>query len=337
MKLSTVAIPGAGTERRRIGINPLLLLATLAALAPAALRGQSLNDYTEFYRLLRVDALEHLVLCNPATAPASEPFVIGIRRDTLGRPVQLTRFRFGNADTRSDWATMRISYTRYDSLNLIVERRTYFDGTGMAVQADWAFSEEVYRRPEGQLLQRKILDRMGKPANDSSGVHRALYRTVEPGVYAQEWYYSSGKAHFGDNLPLRPFAGIGNTAYFRRFKTDAHGNLVREEISNIDRRPIPFPGGEYVRAYELNECGLPVKVSFLSTDGGNMSDSSGIASITYAYDTSGRMIEWHSFDLKGNPKGRRGDGVAGMRFTYRQFDGVLVKEEKLDERDRVMK
>jgi len=118
--------------------------------------------------------------------------------------------------------------------------------------------------------------------------------------------------------------------YYRRYLVDTLGNLLREQLTNFERKPIPFPGGEFVRSYEVNACGQPTKVSFLDLEGRPMEDSSGVATITFTYDDAGRMIEWRAFDSDESPRGRRNDGVAAVAYTYRAFDGVLVKEEWFD-------
>lgn len=314
-------------------------MALIALLAShLQMRSQSLADYTEYYRLLRINADERLAFCYPTATPVSEPMAIGVKRDTLGRPVQITRFRFGNADSRSAWATLQIEYKLYETINTLVERRTFASASGMPVLIGWAFAEEVYRRMNGELLQRKIVDRAGKPVNDEAGVHRAFYKIQEPGTIVQEWYYANGKLHFGTGSDgsMRPFAPMPPQTYYRRYMVDTAGNLLREQLTNFNRKPIPFPGGEFVRSYEVNECGLPTKVTFLDLEGEPMEDSSGVAMITFTYDDAGRMTEWRAFDSDESPKGRRGDGVAAVVYTYRAFDGVLMKEELFDAKGKVI-
>jgi YD repeat-containing protein len=312
---------------------PIALAAIALALLAGPVRAQSIADYREFHRMMRLTATERLAFCYPTTTQASDPISYGVERDTLGRPVRVTRFRFGNPDTKSEWTTMRVSYTAYEPINTVIEHRTFFNASGMPVTLQWAYAEEVYRRGDGELVQRKIVDRAGKAVNDSAGVHRALFKPFgEAGTIIQEWAYSNLKVHYGTGSDgdLRPFAPMSPQTYFRKFTVDASGNLLREEIWDFDRKPIPYPGGELARAYELDNCGLPVKVSFLDADGRPMADSLGTASIAYTYDDAGRVVAWTSYGTNGKPVARLRDGTATMRFTYRAFDGVLLKQERLD-------
>ena len=61
-----------------------------------------------------------------------------------------------------------------------------------------------------------------------------------------------------------------------------------------------------------------------------MADSSGIATMELEYDDLGRLVAWRTFDISGDPKGRREDNVAAGRYAYRAFDGVLVSQELFD-------
>src|SRR3954467_5069115 len=69
------------------GIAALLLFLGLTA-APA--RGQSLGDYREFYRLMRVNAGERLTFCYPTTTQGSDPLAFGVEHDSLGRVARVT-------------------------------------------------------------------------------------------------------------------------------------------------------------------------------------------------------------------------------------------------------
>lgn len=311
------------------------LISAVALLATAtSLRAQTINDYSEFYGLLTINAIEQIAPCYRVDAARSAPLAYGVRRDSLGRVTQITRFSFGNPDTKGgEWTTMRIGYTDYDTVNTIVQRRTFFNASGTPVTVGRAFAEEVInRKSTGGLLLRKIVDRAGKPVNDDAGVSRAMFRSDEPGIILQEWYYSSGKLHYGagSDGQFRPFAEMPLQAYYRRMKVDDLGHLLREEVWSFDKKPIPFPGGEMVRSYEVNDCGQPTRVTFLDLEGEPMADSSGIAAMTLEYDGMGRLVGWRSFDLAGDPKGRREDNVAGARYSYRAFDGMLLGQEMFD-------
>lgn len=304
--------------------------------APAG--AQVFTDYTEFHRLMRINAAERIVFCYPSEAPDKEPLAYGVLRDSLGRPTQITRFMFGNPDSRSGWSTMRIHYIRFDTIRTELQRRTFYNASGMPITLGDVATEEVSSRIGGTVVMRKLLDRSGKPANNQAGVSRALFREQEPGVLLQEWYYSSGKLHFGtgsDN-PLHPFAEMSPQTYYRRMTLDENGDLLREEIMDFDRRSLRFPGGEKVHVYELNDCGQPARISFLNTLNQPMEDSSGVASRTFQYDNAGRLVEWRAYGINGKPKGRREDGVAGIRYTIREFDGIVLREERFDEKGKTM-
>jgi YD repeat-containing protein len=317
-----------------------VLICTTALLAGAtSLGAQTISDYNEFYGLLTISAIEQVVPCYPiipapATPSRSAPLSYGVLRDSLGRVTRITRFSFGNPDTKGGpWTTMRVAYTDYDTVNTVVQRRTFFNASGMPVTVGRAFAEEVItRKSTGQLLMRKLVDRAGKPVNDDAGVSRAMFRSDEPGTIIEEWYYNSGKLHYGagSDGQFRPFAAMPIGAYYRRMKVDDRGRLLREEVWDFDKKPIPFPGGEMIRAYEVNDCGQPARATFLDLKGEPMADSDGIAAMTFDYDAAGRLVGWRSFDLAGDPKGRKGDNAAGARYSYRAFDGMLLGEELFD-------
>jgi hypothetical protein len=318
----------------------MILAAALAVegLGAHVVHAQSIADYKQFYRLMRINAAERLTFCYPTETQASDPVAYGVERDSAGRPVRVTRFRFGNPDTRSPWATMRIDYAAYETINTIVERRTYFNASGMPVTLVNTYAEEVYRHGDGELVQRKLVDKAGKPVIDTAGVYRAYFKPDAPGTMIEEWSFSNGKLHYGGGSDgdLRPFAPMPPQTYFRKFAIDEGGNLLREEIWNFDKKPIPFPGGEYVHHYELNECGQATKMIYAGIDDKPATDSNGVAFITYSYDDAGRMTSWSAFDASGSPRSRYADGTAAMKFTYRGFDGVLVKEERFDAKGKAI-
>ncbi|MDB5035531.1 MAG: hypothetical protein JWQ98_2772 [Chlorobi bacterium] len=311
----------------------LLGLALFGALllSPAIADAQTINDYREFYRLLRINATEQVVPCYPSAKPLDEPIVYGVDRDTAGRPTRITRFTFGNPDTRGEWTTMRIAYTPVETNNTIVQRRTFYGASGVPLTTLTGFAVEIIYRRNGGILMRKYVDADGKPVNDLVGTSWTLYLPVGEAI-SQEWYFSNRKLHFGTGSdgPYHPFAAMPEQTYYRKMVVNAAGELVREEVRGFDKKSLPYPNGEFAHAYELNACGQPTRIIFLDTGGNPMADSDGVATRTFEYDTNGRMIAWSAFDLKGNPKGRRGDGVAVTRKIYREFDGILVDEQWFD-------
>jgi hypothetical protein len=260
----------------------------------------------------------------------------GVSRDVQGRPVSVTRYSYGNPDSRHDWATMKIEYRPTDSLGSLFVRRTFFAPNGMPVDLGPVHAEEVlYKR--GVLAMRRLVDTAGRLTGDTTGLSQSYFRPAAGGLTLQEFFFGAGKQLWGADLPDRPFAPLPQkAAYFRLFKADTAGRLEREELQSFMKQPIPFPGGEYVRVYTPGACGLPARVDFLDTQGRPMADSSGIAYETFGWDDRGRMIEWRGWDASGNPKGRAGDGAARIERTYRAFDGVLLGEQRFDAAGRLL-
>ncbi|MEO5930264.1 MAG: hypothetical protein ABIR47_10065 [Candidatus Kapaibacterium sp.] len=303
-----------------------LTLLAVALSAPAIADAQTINEYREFYRLLRINAAEHLLPCYPSAKPIDEPLVYGVERDTAGRPTRISRFTFGNPDTRGEWTTMRISYTPVEANNTIVQRRTFYGASGVPLSTTTGFAVEIIYRQNGGILMRKYVDAEGKPVNDLVGTSWTLYLPAD-GMISQEWYFSNKKLHFGTGSdgPYHPFAAMPEQTYYRRMVVTPGGELLREDIRGFDKKPLPFANGEFVHVYDLNPCGQATRMKFVNVEGSPMADSDGVSSRTFEYDTNGRMIAWRAFDRQGNPKGRRGDGVAAEQRRYREFDGALVE------------
>jgi hypothetical protein len=316
-------------------------MSTRLSLACAALllvsflpsHAQSLDDYREFYRLLRINATEQILPCYPATNPQSESRVIGVKRDSMGRVTEVTRFFFGNVDVSGDWSTMRIDYLKNDSTGIMLQRRRFYGPGGRPVGYRSATAEEVLFR-NGRLLLRRLMDGDGNLLAHVNDITQSLFRdsSAMNGKVLQEWRYANGRQHYGTGSdgPLTWFAPIPEGAYYRNFSVDSHGELVREEVWSLERKRIPYPGGEMIRTYELNDCGQPVRVTYLSDEGKPMVDSAGVAYETMSYDDHGRLVDWKAFGAEGEPHGRGSDGVAAVRLTYRPFDGQLVREERFD-------
>jgi YD repeat-containing protein len=259
-----------------------------------------------------------------------------VKRDSLHRPIAITRFFFGNPDSKQSWTTVTITYVAIAASNTLLTRRMYYGPNMVPVTIGWEYGEEVLTRPDGELLLRRPIDLEGHPPHKVPVVGRTLYRRESPNVYVQQWFYSSGKQHYGIGTDGedRPFALLSDTAYFRRFETNDAGALVREEQWSLMKIPIPFRGGEFVRKYQVDECGSPVSVRFFDVDGKPMADRAGIAEERYTYDRSGRVTSWEAYDLNGKLHGRLPDGVARILFVYRPFDGALLRQELYDENEK---
>jgi hypothetical protein len=315
---------------------PLLfqvLVVLLGALVSAPLAAQSLRDYTEFYRLLRVNAREEVVLCYRSQSPESESTVYAVRRDSLGRVTEATRFFFGNIDPHAAWTTMRISYQRNDSTKIQAQRRRYFAASGQRVPYGGGWGEDVISRTTGELLYRRLIDEWDEPMKDVPVITMSMYHDSVATIF-QEWRFGNGKQFTGSGVgadhPVSPFAPLPKEAYFRRYQVDSAGNLIREEALSFERQHLSFPRGEFIRRYEVNDCGLPVRITYLNGHEQPMTDSQGIASEQLIYDDYGRVVEWHAYNLEGGPQGRGEDGAATIKLNYRNFDGILLGQELFD-------
>jgi hypothetical protein len=305
----------------------------LLALVSAPLTAQSLGNYTEFYRLLRVNAREEVVLCYPVQSPESEPLVYAARRDSLGRVTEVTRFFFGNIDPHAEWTTMRIAYQRNDSTKIQAQRRRYFAASSQRVPYGGGWGEDIISRTTGELLYRRLVDEWDEPMKDVPVITMSMYHDSVATIF-QEWRFGNGKqvagAGVGADHPVTSFAPLPKETYFRRYQVDSAGNLIREEALSFERQHLSFPRGEIIRQYEVNDCGLPVRISYLDGNDHPMADSQGIASEQLIYDDYGRVVEWHAYNLDGNPQGRGEDGAATIKLNYRTFDGVLLGQELFD-------
>ncbi len=309
-----------------------LTLAVLALLAGNVVRAQLLGDYDEYYRLMRINALEQFSFSYPTRSPEHEPSVVGVRRDSLNRPVEIAGFFFGNPDTRGDWTVIRIEYLSNPRTGSSIQRRTYYGPHGVPITIGWAHGEEVFTDSTGALTMRREIGLDDKPLSDVPAVTSTLYHRRAPGEYTQEWFYGRGKQHFGAGTdgPQREFAELPDGAYFRHFKVGANGNLIAEALWNLMKKPMAFPGGEFVRRYTLNSSGLPIRVDFYDEHDQPVADRDGIAAETYKYDNYGRVIEWRGLNLDGGAAARSSDGAARIEYNYRAHDGVLLSEDHFD-------
>ena len=319
----------------RLSPAGILLLLALFQL-PAS--GQTLADYTEFYRTMHFDAREKLVFCHPTTTPEREPSAIGVHRDSLGRPIEVTRFFFGNPDGKGEFMAIRFGYRRNDSTGVLLETRSYIGPGGFPTPIGLAYGEEILFRRDGMPFLRRLVDIQGRALGDAPTVTSSRYHEEKPGVIIQEWFFGKGKQHYGTGTDgiLRRFGPVTQGGYFRRFSVDENGNIEREELESLVKEPLPFPGGELVRVYENDDCGEPVSITYLDHDGRPMANRAGIARETFAYDTSGHVIEWRGYDVEGDPHGRQPDGAAAVVFKWRAHDGALLGEEKYDVKGKLI-
>lgn len=295
------------------------------------LRTSTIPGYTEYYRTMRYNAVGRIVFCNPTVDPRSEADVFAVSRDLAGRPTMVSRYFYGNIDTKTEWQTLRIDYTFYPSTATLVERRTYHDAVGAPKGVRGAHGQELLYKSD-QITMRRLIDQAGKPLEGVRSVIRSLYREERPGTIVQEWFFGNGKQYrgIGTDEHGSPFADMPEGAYFRRFTVNVNGELVREEVWGIDKQAMPYPGGEIVRAYEHNDCGQITTIGYLDEQGRTRPNADGIAREALRHDAYGRVVEWRAFDESGAPRSRSEDSAAAIVFRYRDFDGVLLGIDRFD-------
>ncbi len=297
--------------------------------APADARTDVRTDAprrAELYRHFWFDANERIRFCAPIDSLGGEYEAYGVERDAGGRPTAVTRYFYGNADGRNGWATMRISYQENGADEF--QERTWYDPSGMPVAIGPIHAEQLLYKA-GHLAFRRTVDEKGTLTNDTGGVSQSLFRQLGETIQ-QEFFFGVGKQHYGADLPWRVFGALPKGAYFRLYVADSSGALLREEIRNFQKHPIPFPGGEYARVYTPGACGLPERVDYLNVRGERSPNADGIAYETFVHDDHGRVVEWRAFDMSGQPKGRASDGAARLERSFRPFDGALIAEHRYD-------
>lgn len=319
------------TQTRRLGFLSLLS-ATGILLSLATADAQRFNQADAYYLEFSLNALRRPVFCNKLDSTAGVARYYGVNYDTLGRPTQITRMFFGNLDSRSLWTIMKCSYDTLPRGSVLM-RRTWHDPSGFPVQIGVGYGEDVLYDSTGALLMITAIDKEGERVEQVNAVTRSFFRRMPDGNYVQEWRYANNKQYPGSEVDVwgTEFAALDREAWFRMFSTDEAGHLVEETPWSIAKKPTPFPGGERTRKYERDSCGRALSVRFLDLEGKPMTDSSGVARINYSYDAKGRLIAWQALDIHGAKKGRNdAHGAASMTRTYREFDGVLLKEAFFD-------
>jgi len=293
--------------------------------------GQSIGDYTEFYRQMRLGPLDELTFCRPTDSVEYEPEAIGVLRDTLGRPIETAYFFYGNIDTRRPWSIMKIVYRKQG--DALTEERTYHLSNGAPTLVGKASIVEIFRRPGAGVSIRTLLSARHEPVDDSVWVSRAFVTRSREGVYDGQWFISTGKQQkgTGSDLGNAPFAAMPDGTWFRRFAIDSAGNLLWERVYDFDRKPIPFAGGEVVRRYDRDSCGQAVRTRFEDLNGAPMADSQGIHQILQGYDDRGNLVEARYIGVDGRPRRSTRTGAARVVYVYRRFDNHLIRVERYDE------
>jgi len=305
-------------------------VAIVCTLVAQQAAGQSVEDYEEFYIHVRFDALDNIVLCSAVDSVLYEPLAYGVRRDSARRPIELARFRFGNIDNFTPYAITRITYdTDGDA---VVERRTFHLSNGAPAAVGKISMVELLRRPSAGIVIRSLLNRKGEPVDDSAWTSRAYIARGEDGVYSQQWFISTGKQQkgTGSDSPLAPFGDMPAGAWFRRFALDDRGRLRWEQVYGIDKKPIPFPGGEMIRAYERDSCGMVTRVRLLRDASTPTTDSDGVHAISSTYDRRGNLVEQSFYDIDGRPRSRTSTRAARVVYIRRSFDNALIRTDLYD-------
>lgn len=312
----------------------LLLFLILLFSVPTLGSAQKFTEFTEFYRSIRVNGLEQLVFAHPSSDPARDPSAYGVKRDSLGRPVMVMRFFFGNPHTRGLWTYMQIQYITNPDAGTVLQRRTFHAPNNAPMQVGYAHGEEALHRANGELIRYAQLDREDNLLGKVPIVTACRYRYSKPNVMLQEWRFESGKLHWvGNNYPdstQRFLAQAPNGAYFRSLTIDERGEVVQEELQGINKRPFMYQTGVYAVRYVRDSVGQVLSLSYVGADGKPVVDTSGIATIRFVYDDWGREVSWKSFGIDGRPHARDSDGVATIVRQYSSFDGSLLKQEQFD-------
>ena len=290
-------------------------------------QASNLNNYKEFYLSLHKNSIHKYVFCLPTENPEKYPEVFGVKRDSLSRIIEFTKFAFGNIDTKVDWTITRISYSLIDSIGCIKELRTYFNRIGMPIGLGWVHAEElIYREKSGNLLSRKLYRTDGKtPAGDSVKIHENIYK-LQKGIITQTFYNYNGKMCHGENTEqlLQSLSNVPYSAFYRKMKLDTLGNATEEYILDFDKKNIPYSDGVYVKKYNYNDCGFVEGVMFYNIDSTIMKNSLGVNGEEYKYDNFGRLIELKFVNQNKINIERTTDYAAIIKYVYRDFDGVLI-------------
>lgn len=318
------------TKSRHAG---LCLLTMLFACGLA--HAQNPDDYTEYYHYLRFTPLERIVFCSPVDTVESVPLCYGVRRDTMGRVVEVARFRNGNIDNSGDYSIVRFSYRVEGSGT--VEERTYHLSNGAPVTLGKASIVEVLNRPGAGITMRSLLNAKREPVDDSARVSQAFTTKEKDGSYNQQWFVSNGKQQkgTGSDPSYTQFGTMPPEVWFRRFGLDSSGSLAWERVYGFDRKPLAFSRNVFERHYSREACDLSITVSYFDDRGRAVADTSGVHSVTTTHDRRGNLVEEVFRDLDGNLVVPLGGPGARILYRYRAFDDLLEFVEYYDGQGRL--
>jgi len=309
-----------------------LLPALLAALSPLCAQPRPTGE--AYYRSYRLDAFDRFIFCDTLKVPEEDVEAVGVARDSLGRIIRLTRYWYGNIDTKAPWAMMEIVHTGgADSGGRRAETRSYQLVNGRPIAIDKIASVVLRYRSDGSLLSRTNFDLQRKPVDGPYYIGGTAMQPVDSASYVQEWFVSTGKQQRGyqSDPPLGPFGELPYDAWFRRITVNRQGWLLREEVMGIDKQVIPYPGGEMGRRYEHDDCGRVLRIRLVTRDDEAMGDTAGVAAIEYEYDSAGRVTLWRTLDTSGNLHARGADRTAEIRYSYHPFSGHITRVVRINE------
>lgn len=314
----------------------LLIPAFAAILSPLAAQPRPAGE--TYYRHYWLDAFDRFVFADTLKAPEDGVESVGVARDSLGRIKRITRYWYGNIDTKAPWAMMQITHIASDTGGLRAERREYQLVNERPIAIGKIASVVLRYRADGTLLTRGTFDLERKPVDDANYIGGTLIRPLGDSSYMQEWFVSTGKQQRGwhSDPEKSPFGELPYDAWFRRFTVDSHGWLTSEEVMGFDKRPLPYPGGEMGRRYEYDESGRVLRLRLVDRNGDAMEDAVGVAAEEFEYDSLGRVSISRTLDSGGHLHARKADGVAELRYTYHPFSGHVTKVVRINNHGEVI-
>ena len=299
-----------------------------------------------FYRHCTFDAERRAHLCDRLDSATGAPRLYGVIADSLGRPTVITRYFFGNLDSRQSWTIMRFRYEeRTDGGTAVI--RSFHNPSGLPTPIGYGFAEHILYGPDGRLQAITLLDHDGERPRRINAVTQALFnRTIPPGLnfgestesaerrlMLQEWRYANNKQYSGREADPwdEQMAPLDEMAWFRLIELDKHGFVLHERPLSLAMKPVLFPDGVPVKTYDRDECGRPLAVHHRDSNGLAVRDRYGIARLVFSYDTLGRTSGWASFDEAGDPVAHPArNGAVRGELRYREFDGKLVEQIGFD-------
>ncbi len=307
----------------------ILLTLLLSGVVNTPLTAQKVES-ERYFTQFSFDGLRTPIFCGEIDSATGAPHSYGVDYDSLGNPVRVIRYYFGNLDSRSEWAIMRFTRDSTPSGGVIVTR-TWHLPNGDPARIALATGEQALYDSTGMLLLLQAIDIDGERLERVNAVTRQLFRPHPDGGMVQEWRYANNRQYHGGepdpwNTQVAPLSEEG---WFRHFTLDDRGFIETEIPMALTMKPILFPEGIEMKRYIRNDCGMPTAIEYARRSGEAMEDYRGVARITFTYNERGQILSWSSFDRAGDPAPFV-DGAARAEREYRTFDGRLVAERRFD-------